>query len=197
MPPDLTRRYTSGMSQGDVTTWVQRWRDGDDAALSSLLPLVYADLRRMAAQQLRANQGHETLQPTALVHDVFVRLLGASRIDITDRRHFFTTAARLMRQVLVDRARSKSRDKRGGDWQRVELVEAAALPIDADTDLPALDEALRQLAALDPRVAEVVELRCFGGLEVTEVAALLGLDERTVYRDWAMARAWLRQRLSA
>lgn len=185
------------MSSGEVTELVRRWREGDGDALSSLLPLVYADLRRIAAQQLRSNIGHDTLQPTALVNDVFVRLLGAQRIDITDRKHFFTTAAKLMRQVLVDRARAKSRDKRGGDWQRVDIVEAAALPIDADTDLPALDEALRKLAVLDVRVAEVVELRCFGGLEVSEVAALLKLDERTVYRDWAMARAWLRQQLSS
>lgn len=184
------------MTSGDVTELIQRWGEGDGDALSSLLPLVYADLRRIAAQQLRSNIGHDTLQPTALVNDVFVRLLGAQRIDISDRKHFFTTAAKLMRQVLVDRARAKSRDKRGGDWQRVDLADAAALPIDADTDLPALDDALRKLAALDPRVAEVVELRCFGGLEVSEVAALLGLDERTVYRDWAMARAWLRQQLA-
>lgn len=184
------------MDPGEVTTLVRRWSGGDPEALSSLLPMVYADLRRIAAQQLRSNAGHDTLQPTALVNDVFVRLLGAERLDIADRRHFFTTAAKLMRQVLVDRARAKARDKRGGDWQRVDLVEASALPIDADTDLPALDEALRKLARLDPRVAEVVELRCFGGLEVSEVAALLGLDERTVYRDWAMARAWLRQQLA-
>jgi len=184
------------MQAGEVTELVQRWGAGDGDALAALLPLVYADLRRLAAQQLRANIGHDTLQPTALVNDVFVRLLGASRIDIDDRKHFFTTAAKLMRQVLVDRARAKARDKRGGDWQRVELVEAAALSIEADTDLPALDEALRRLALLDPRVAEVVELRCFGGLEVSEVAILLGLDERTVYRDWAMARAWLRQQLA-
>jgi RNA polymerase sigma factor (TIGR02999 family) len=184
------------MQAGEVTALVQRWGAGDGDALAALLPLVYADLRRLAAQQLRANVGHDTLQPTALVNDVFVRLLGASRIDIGDRKHFFTTAAKLMRQVLVDRARAKARDKRGGDWQRVELVEAAALPIEADTDLPALDEALRRLAVLDPRVAEVVELRCFGGLEASEVAILLGLDERTVYRDWAMARAWLRQQLA-
>ncbi len=136
------------------------------------------------------------MQPTALVNDLFVRLLGAEKLDIGNRKHFFTTAAKLMRQILVDRARAKARDKRGGDWQRVDLIEAAALPIDVDTDLPALDEALSRLAQLDARVAEVVELRCFGGLEVTEVATLMGLDERTVYRDWAMARAWLRQQLA-
>ena len=184
------------MSTGEVTELVKRWRDGDEHALSTLLPLVYADLRRIAAQQLRSNAGHETLQPTALVNDLFVRLLGAQRLDISDRKHFFTTAAKLMRQVLVDRARAKSRDKRGGDWLRIDMVEIAALPIEMNTDLPALDDALRKLAALDPRVAEVVELRYFAGLEVSEVAQLLGLDERTVYRDWAMARSWLRQRLS-
>jgi RNA polymerase sigma factor (TIGR02999 family) len=184
------------MSSSDVTELVQRWAQGDQVALETLLPLVYVDLRRLAAQQLRANIGHDTLQPTALVNDLFVRLLGAQRLDITDRKHFFTTAAKLMRQVLVDRARAKARDKRGGEWQRVDMIEAAALPIDANTDLPALDDALRKLARLDPRVAEVVELRCFGGLEVSEVAALLSLDERTVYRDWAMARAWLRQQLA-
>lgn len=183
------------MSTSEVTELVQRWAQGDAMALESLLPLVYVDLRKLAAQQLRANIGHDTLQPTALVNDLFVRLLGAEKLDISNRKHFFTTAAKLMRQVLVDRARAKSRDKRGGDWQRVDMLDAAALAMDVNTDLPALDDALRKLALLDARVAEMVELRYFGGLEVSEVAILLGLDERTVYRDWAMARAWLRQQL--
>ncbi|NJR44063.1 hypothetical protein HC761_00960 [bacterium] len=107
----------------------------------------------------------------------------------------FTTAARLMRQTLIDHARAHQRDKRGGSWQRVEFVEALALPFEADTDIAALDEALKALTALDPRMAQMVELRFFVGLEVAEVASLMQLDERTVYRDWAMARAWLRQRL--
>lgn len=180
----------------DVTQLLRQWQAGDQAALDVLLPQVYDELRRLAAHELRGHRGHDTLQPTALVHDVFVRLLGAASLDISNRKHLYTTAAKLMRQVLVDRARAKARDKRGGEWQRVDMIEAAALPIDTNTDLPALDEALRKLARLDPRVAEVVELRCFGGLEVSEVAALLALDERTVYRDWAMARAWLRQQLA-
>lgn len=180
-----------------MTTLLRRWQDGDADALDALLPHVYDELRRLAAHELRGHRQHDTLQPTALVHDVFVRLLGASRLDITDRRHLFTTAARLMRQVLVDRARARSREKRGGaSLQRVDFIEALALPIDRDTDLPALAEALEALAALDPRMAQVVELRYFVGLEVAEVAALLDLDERTVYRDWAMARAWLRGRLA-
>lgn len=184
------------MQFADLTELVQRWTKGDPGALDTLLPLVYADLRGLAAQQLRANSGHDTLQPTALVNDLFVRLLGAQRLEINDRKHFFTTAAKLMRQVLVDRARAKARDKRGGDWQRVDLLEAAQVPISENTDLPVLDAALRKLAELDARVAEVVELRYFGGLEVAEVAVLLGLDQRTVYRDWAMARAWLRLQLA-
>lgn len=184
------------MSADDITVLIRRWTGGEPAALDELLPLVYADLRRIADQQLRHNQGHDTLQPTALIHDVFLRFLGTDKLHFEDRRHFFTTAARTMRQVLIDRVRAQGRDKRGGDWQRVDFVEAIALPIDSDTDLFALDEALTALAELDPRVAEVVELRFFVGLEVSEVAALLGRDERTVYRDFAMARAWLRQRLS-
>ena len=142
-------------------------------------------------------RGHDTLQPTALINDVFVRLLGAGKLDISSRKHFFATAAKLMRQVLMDRARAKLRDKRGGGvWQQVDFVEAMALPIEDNTDMPALDEALKQLAELDPRMAEMVELRYFAGLEVSEVAHLFEIDERTVYRDWAMARAWLKQRLA-
>ena len=181
----------------DLTGWLRRWSEGDTAALDSLLPHVYADLRRIAASELRGHPGHDTLQPTALINDVFVRLLGTQRLDIGNRKHFFATAAKLMRQVLMDRARAQLRDKRGGGvWQQVDFNEAMALPIDEHTDLPALDEALKQLAALDPRMAQIVELRYFAGLEVSEVAHLFEVDERTVYRDWALARAWLRQRLA-
>jgi RNA polymerase sigma factor (TIGR02999 family) len=184
------------MSDTEVTQLLQRWQEGDQGSLDSLLPHVYDELRRIAVSELRANGGHETLQPTALVNDLFVRLLGAQSLDIRDRKHLFTTAAKLMRQVLIDRSRARKRDKRGGDhWQQVEFIEAMALPIERNTDLPALDQALSVLAGLDARMAQIVELRYFTGLEVAEVAALLQLDERTVYRDWAMARAWLRERL--
>jgi RNA polymerase sigma factor (TIGR02999 family) len=181
---------------GDITGWLARWGEGDLAALDRVLPQVYDELRRLAAHELRGHRQHDTLQPTALVHDVFVRLLGAGTVDLRSRKHLFTTAAKLMRQVLIDRARAAQRDKRGGgQWQRVEFIEAMALPIEPGTDLPALDGALDELAALDPRMAHVVELRCFAGLEVAEVARLLEVDERTVYRDWAMARAWLKDRV--
>lgn len=183
-------------SPGEITQLLRRWTEGDSEALGTLLPRVYGELRRLAAHELRGHQNHETLQPTALINEVFARLLGAKTFDIADRKHLFTTAAKLMRQVLIDRARAQQREKRGGGhWQRVDYVEALALPIEADTNLPALDEALSTLAELDPRMAQIVELRYFVGLEVAEVATLLEVDERTVYRDWAMARAWLRHRL--
>ena len=183
--------------QADVTQLLQHWQGGDAAALDRLLPLVYDELRRIAAHELRSNRGHDTLQPTALLNDVFVRLLGSATLDISNRKHLFTTAARVMRQLLIDRARAQKRDKRGGgQWQRVDFIEAMALPIDANTQLPELDEALTALAALDPRMAQIVELRYFVGLEVSEVGQLLGIDERTVYRDWATARAWLKQRIA-
>jgi RNA polymerase sigma factor (TIGR02999 family) len=185
-------------SASEITQLLRRWHAGDVAALDRLLPQVYAELRRLAAHELRGHAHHETLQPTALVNEVFARLLGAEQVDLVSRKHLFTTAAKLMRQTLIDRARAQQREKRGGGhWQRVDYLEALALPIEADTDLPALGEALDALATLDPRTAQVVELRYFVGLEVSEVATLLEVDERTVYRDWAMARAWLRQRLQA
>ena len=180
----------------EVTRLLRQWQGGDETSLDALLPHVYDELRRLAAHELRGQHGHDTLQPTALVHDVFVRLLGAARLDISNRKHLFATAAKLMRQVLIDRARAQLREKRGGGhWQRADLVEAIGLPIEENTSLPALDEALRALEALDPRMAQIVELRYFAGLEVSEVAHLLDVDERTVYRDWAMARAWLRERM--
>jgi RNA polymerase sigma factor (TIGR02999 family) len=181
---------------GEITQLLRRWHAGDAEALDVLLPQVYDELRRLAAHELRGHAHHDTLQPTALINEVFARLLGAASVDIANRKHLFTTAAKLMRQTLIDRARAQLREKRGGgQWQRVDFIEALALPIEADTELPALDEALTSLAGLDPRMAQIVELRYFVGLEVSEVAALLEVDERTVYRDWAMARAWLRQRL--
>lgn len=173
---------------------LSRWRAGEPDALDRLLPLVYDELRRLAASQLRRHAGHATLQPTALVHEVLLKLLGAGTVDFENATHWYATAARLMRQVLVDRARAQQRDKRGGGALRVPLIDAVGLPIEHDTDLLDLDRALEALAARDPRVARVAELRCFVGLEVAEVAVVLGVDERTVYRDWALARAWLRQR---
>jgi len=179
----------------DATTLVQRWSSGDAGALDALLPLIYADLRAIAGRELSAHRGHDTLQPTALVHDVFLRLLGGEQPQLMSRAHLFNTAARIMRQLLVDRARRAASEQHGGAWRRDDFAAALELPIPENSRLPDLDEALRELSLLDERMAKVVELRYFTGLSVPEVARLLELEERTVYRDWAAARAWLRDRL--
>lgn len=187
--------HETGTSAGDATVLVQRWSAGDAQALEQLLPLVYADLRAIARRELHGHRGHDTLQPTALVNDVFVRLLGGESPQLQNRAHLFNAAARIMRQLLVDRARRQATDKHGGGWRRDDFSAALDLPIPDDTRLPELDAALGELATIDARMAKVVELRYFVGLSVAEVANLLEVEERTVYRDWAAARAWLRDRL--
>ena len=180
----------------DITHLVQRWSTGDRSALDRLLPEVYAELRRLARIQLGRRQGHDTLQATALVNDVLLKLIDRDAPQAMESRaHLYNTAARMMRQMLVDRARSAAADKHGGGWLRDEFTRALELPIPETTRLPELDAALTELAALEPRMAQVVELRYFIGLSVAEVAAMLELEERTVYRDWAAARAWLKDRL--
>ncbi len=183
-------------STDSVTLWLERWREGDAVALDRLLPLVYADLRRIARSVLGATPGHATLQTTALVHEVLLRLLGRMPADFQDTSHLLNASARMMRQVLVDRARKASAGKRGGDWRREDFEEALELPIPDGTDLLALDRALAELEAMDERMARVVELRYFIGLEVPEVAMTLGVAERTAQRDWIAAREWLRKCLA-
>lgn len=178
-----------------VTRYLQQWRDGDPHALERLLPFVYADLRRIAAGMLKATPGHATLQTTALVHDVFLRLLGREPAQFENTAHLLNASARMMRQLLVDRARRAHSDKRGGGWLRDEFESALELPIPERTDLAALDLALDELESAHERMAKVVELRYFVGLEVEEIAAALGVNERTARRDWVAAREWLRDRL--
>lgn len=179
----------------NVTQWLQRWRDGDAQALERLLPLVYADLRRIAAGLLKSTPGHATLQTTALVHDVLLRLLGREPAQFENTAHLLNASARMMRQVLVDRARKALSEKRGGGWLRDDFEAALELPIPDRTDLAALDRALDELESAHERMARVVELRYFVGLEVEEIAATLGINERTARRDWVAAREWLRDRL--
>lgn len=183
-------------STDDITALMQRWSAGEGSALDALLPKVYAELRRLARIQLGRQQGHDTLQATALVNDVLLKLIDRDvPQQLESRAHLYNTAARMMRQLLVDRARSANADKHGGGWLRDDFTHALDLPIPEQTRLPDLDAALTELAALEPRMAQVVELRYFIGLSVAEVAAMLELEERTVYRDWAAARAWLKDRL--
>jgi len=184
-------------SADEVTRLLRCWRDGDASALERLLPLVYADLRRIAAAQLRSRSGHTTLQTTALVHDVLLRLLERPGLPLHDAGHLFNAAARMMRQLLIDRLRAATSDKRGGGWRRDDFTAALELPIPDCTDLAELDQALRELETAQPRMARVVELRYFIGLEMAEIAASLGVTPRTAQRDWATAQAWLRTRLQA
>jgi RNA polymerase sigma factor (TIGR02999 family) len=169
----------------------------DAAALDRFVPAVYDELRRVARAQLRGEQANHSLQPTALVHEVYLRLVNVDRMTITGRSHFLALAARLMRQVLVDHARRKLAAKRGGGLTIVGLDAAAAASDAPGVDILALDEALTELASLDPRQREIVELKFFGGLTIDETAAALQLSPATIEREWAMARAWLYRRLSA
>ena len=170
---------------------------GEAAALTGLTSLVYDELRALAAAYLRRERAGHSLQPTALVHEAFIRLIDSSGIKATDRRHFFAIAANTMRRVLVEHARTRGAAKRGGGQQRVTLTGIQDAKPDADFEVVALDEALKKLAALDERQARIVELRFFGGLEVEEVAHLLGVSKRTVEGDWTLARAWLYRELAA
>jgi RNA polymerase sigma factor (TIGR02999 family) len=182
----------------DVTGLLLSWGQGYAAALDRLVPLVYDELRRVARGHLRREAPGHVLQATGLVHEVFLRLVDVDRMTVTSRTHFFAIAARLMRQVLVDHARRKRADKRGGGATVISLDERtpAAAPT-ASVDVLALDEALEALSSLDPRQSRVVELRFFAGLSIPEVADALGVSTATVEREWAMAKAWLHQRLSA
>jgi len=182
----------------DVTGLLLSWRQGDAEALDRLVPLVYDELRRVARGHLRREAPGHSLQATALVHEVFLRLVDADRLTPMSRTHFFAISARLMRQILVDHARRKRADKRGGGATVISLDEvgpAAAQP--SGVDVLALDEALDALSSFDARQCRVVEMRFFAGLNIPETADALGISTATVEREWAMAKAWLHQRLSA
>lgn len=169
---------------------------GDAAAKQQLNTRVYAELRQLAASFLNREQPGHTLRPTGLVHEAFVKMVGQHNVDFQGRTHFFALAAQAMRRILVDHARKKKRIKRGGQLKRVSFEEELVISPDNDEDLLAVDEVLNRLSELDPRQAQIVEMRFFGGMTVTEVAEFMGLSRRTIEREWTMARAWLRQQLS-
>lgn len=179
----------------DVTEILAQLRDGDQRAADKLLPMVYDEFRALARHYLAQERMNHTLQPTALVHEAYMKLVDQTRVDWQGKSHFFAVAAQAMRRILVDHARSRQRDKRGGGRARVVLDEAVALSPQKDEDVLALDEALEKLAQVDARQAKVVELRFFGGMNVDEVAQALGVSKRTVEGDWTFARAWLSREL--
>lgn len=179
----------------DLTALLERWGQGDVSALAELVPLVYSDLRRVADRSLRSERSDHTLQPTALVHEAYLRLAGSRPPELASREHFLFMVARLMRQILVDHARRQQAERRGARAPRVPLEEAAQVGQAPAVDLLALDGALTDLAALDARKARVIELRFFGGFDVAEVAALLGVSEPTVIADTRFARAFILARV--
>jgi RNA polymerase sigma-70 factor, ECF subfamily len=180
----------------EITQLLLAWSDGDKQALDRLVPLVYDELRRLAQNYMRKERAGQTLQTTALIHEVYLRLIDADRVQWRNRAHFFGIAARLMRQILVARARERGCQKRGGGAERVSLDEAMVIDERLDEDLVALDEALGELSQFDARMAQVVEMRFFGGLTEEEIAAALDVSTKTVRRDWRLARSWLRRKLS-
>lgn len=180
-----------------ITGLLVAWTHGEESALAQLTPLVHRELRRLARSYLRRERDGHTLQTDALVNEAFLRLIDLSRIEWRDRAHFFALAARLMRRILVDYARSRQYQKRGGGAQQIPLDEAGALAVDRGADLVALDDALAALAAVDARKAQVVELRFFGGLSVDEAAKALQVSPQTVMRDWRFAKMWLLRELSS
>jgi len=178
----------------EVTGLLCAWRKGDTAALGRLIPLIHDDLHRRARNYMRGERPNHTLSPTALVNEAYLRLIGAQEVDWKNRAHFLAIAARQMRQVLVDSARAKQSDKRGGGTPEVTFDEAIA-GVAAGPNLEALDDALETLATQDERKARVVELRFFGGLTNEEVGEALGVSSDTVTRDWKIAKMWLLREL--
>ena len=179
----------------DITRLLADWSNGDQAALDKLIPLVYDELRRLAARYMRReSQGH-TLQTSALINEAYLRLIDQKNVQLQNRSQFFGFAAQLMRRILVDHARSRSRIKRGGGVQMVSLAEQAVISNDV-AEVIALDDALKNLAEMDPRKAQIVEMKFFGGLTNEEVAGLLKVTSRTVEREWRKAKAWLHRAIS-
>jgi RNA polymerase sigma factor (TIGR02999 family) len=184
-------------SHNDATNLLRQWSGGDTRALEQLVPIVYKELRRLAHYHLRRERDGHTLQTTALVHEVYLRLCKQDEARWENRAHFFAVAARMMRRILVDHSRRHGAEKRGGAALHAPLDDALTIPVQQQFDLIALDAALEQLAAFDARKCQVVEMRFFTGLKSSEIAAVLKTTEATVRRDWIIAKAWLYRYLEA
>jgi RNA polymerase sigma factor (TIGR02999 family) len=183
-------------SPQEVTQLLQAWRQGEESALGKLLPLVHQELRRIARRYMHNERAGHTLQATALVNEAYLKLLGSQKVDWQNRAHFFAISAQLMRRILVDSARARGYQKRGGGAAKITLNEAVMGPREKSYDLVALDEALKSLAEVEARKSHVVVLRYFGGLSVEETAQVLKVSTETVHRDWRLAKAWLKREMS-
>jgi RNA polymerase sigma factor (TIGR02999 family) len=181
----------------EITQLLVAWGKGDETALDQLIPAVYGELRRIAGNFMRRQNPGNTLQASALVNEAFLRLVDSNKVNWQSRTHFFAVSAQLMRRVLVDAARRRNSQKRGGDRLRVTLDDRIDVSNENETDLVALDEAMTRLAQLNPRHSRIVELRYFGGLTEEQVAETLSVSARTVRRDWSVARAWLYRELQS
>lgn len=179
----------------DVSQLLRAWRDGDPSALEKLTPIVYSELHRLARRYMQGERAGHSLQTTALVNEAYVRLVGYKRMQWQNRAHFFAVSAQLMRRILVDRARRRNL-KRGGGLKRISLEDIPLVSAERGEDLVALDDAMIRLAELDPRKAQIVEMRFFGGLSVEETAEVLKVSAVTVMRHWSIARAWLYRELA-
>lgn len=183
-------------TSSSVTELLLRWNNGDSAAREKLVPLIYDELRRVARKCLARQPHQHTLQSTALVHEAYLRLIGNNSVRWNDRVHFFAVAAHLMRNILVDHARTKKAKKRGGEYATISLTQDVAISKQRQLDLVALDDALKGLAALDERQCHIVELRFFAGLSIAETSQALEISPATVKREWATARLWLLREMS-
>jgi RNA polymerase sigma factor (TIGR02999 family) len=179
----------------NITHLLKEWGEGDQQALDELTPLVYEELRQQAARYLRKERPNHSLQATALINEAFLRLIDVKDVQWQNRAHFFAIAANLMRRILVDHARRRDAEKRGGSQVCLTLDEGLAWANEPDVDLLAIDEALDRLAVIDEQQARIVELRFFSGLTVEETATALGISPKTVKRDWSVARAWLKREI--
>jgi RNA polymerase sigma-70 factor, ECF subfamily len=179
-----------------TTQFVEQVSQGNREAVDQLLPVVYDELKQLAAHYMRRESSGHSLQPTALVHEAFLRLVDQERVSYQGKTHFFALGAQAMRRILVDHARAQGRDRRGGNLNRVVFDEEAVFSRSSDEDILVIDDLLTRLAELDSRQAQIVELRFFGGLKVEDVAEAMNLSKRTIEAEWTMARAWLRSQLS-
>lgn len=181
----------------EITVCLKAWSGGNREAADRLMQIVYQEMRRLAASYLQKQRADHTLQPTALVHEAYLKLIDASQVNWQDRAHFFAVAAQTMRNILVDHARAVAADKRGGGAQKIALDEAVGLSENQEVDLIDLDEALQMLARQDETQSRIIELRFFGGLTIEETAEVLKISPATVKREWAMARAWLFRQINS